>query len=635
MRNATIALAAALLLLLATPAAAQEAETSYRFVAPPTDDITNPYTPGSNSGARGVSGPFDLDGDGRMEILVTDYSGGGRVHVIEHVSGDTWEHVYSTPWADSTGSSNNGRYAIGTDLDGNGRNEIIFVCGWGYSETNPNTDAFRPGLCVFEHTGNDNDYGTEPVAVMTFAPETPDRLIPEQFEALDVDGDGQLELLVSNNGAANTYDNWYVLSVDGEFSSGFATWVVEARVSTRESEDFDPVNRGGGSAQAMHAADLNGDGNYELSMHAWNNFNFTNGAVTGADTYVFPGAGDENVFLQATEGIGDDVSLFGGVVVDINGDGRDEVYYPRYLSQSVAVLSYGPDDDVLQVTSDNVALDVLGGEGNPPFTDFGIVAGDIDGDGQPELIGVGPGHDPVAATAGEPSHFLHVAKWVGGQEGDPKDPSNYEVTTLATPLPDDTAHFNVVVRDSLGEVSRRFEDGAAGRYFPTKLAYLGDVNDNGTVQIAVAFQGIADSSYVYDEVWNADSLRYERTTREAVAAERTFARIFTIGETGVSREADIILPSDYKLSENYPNPFNPSTTFSITLPSDRAVSVKVYDVMGRLVNTLVANELMPHGTYELTWNGTNDAGTAVASGTYFYTLEYGSFRQTRKMLLIK
>lgn len=634
MRHATIALLAGVLLVLALPVAAQEAETSYRFISPPTDDITNPFTPGSNSGARAVSGPYDLDGDGRVEVLVTDYSGGGRVHVLEHVSEGEWEHVYSTPWADSTGSSNNARYAIGTDLDGNGRHEIIFVCGWGYSTTNPN-DAYRPGLCVFEHTGEDNDYGDEPIAVFTFSPDEPDRLIPEQFEALDIDGDGQMELLVPNNGAANTFDNWYVISVDGTFDSGFATWVVEARVSTRESEEFDPVNRGGGSSQAIHAADLDGDGMYEISMHSWNSFNLTNGAVAGADSYIFPGAEDANVFLQATADIGDDVSLFGGVVVDINGDGRDEVYYPRYLSQAVSVLSYGPDDDVLQVTSDNFGLDVLGGEGSTPFTDFGIAVGDLDGDGQPEIIGVGPGYDPVTATAGEPAHFLHVAKWVGGQDGDPKEPSNYEISVLATPLPGDTAHFDVVVRDSLGEVSRYFIDGAAGRYFPTKLAYLGDVNDNGTYQIAVSYQGIADSMYVYDEVWNADSLRYDRTVREAIAAERTFARIFTIDETGVSSESTVILPSDYKLSANYPNPFNPSTTFSFTLPADRTVSVKIYDVMGRLVNTLIANEHIARGTYEVTWDGTNDAGTSVASGTYFYTLEYGNFRQSRKMLLIK
>src|SRR5690606_40800400 len=71
-------------------------------------------------------------------------------------------------------------------------------------------------------------------------------------------------------------------------------------------------------------ADLDGDGMFELSMHAWNNFAFTNAAVTGADTYVYPEDGAENIFLQASGN--DDLSWFNGVVVDINGDGDDEIF---------------------------------------------------------------------------------------------------------------------------------------------------------------------------------------------------------------------------------------------------------------------------------------------------------------------
>lgn len=646
MRIATT-LFSCLLLVTALPALAQvqqEAETDYRFVVPPSDDLTEAFSTGDHSGSRGVTGPYDLDGDGRQEVLLADYSGGGRVHVLENVGVNTWEWVYSTPWADSTSTAENSRYAIGADLDGNGRMEIIFVCGNGYSETNPNAGIYEGGgICIFEHTGEDDDYGDQPTDVLTFPEDNiaeNDRYLVEQFEALDVDGDGQTELLFPNNGANNRYDNWYVISVDGEFSSGFATQVVEARISTRESEDFDPVNRGGGSAYAIHAADLNGDGNYELSMHAWNNFDFTNGAVTGPDTYVFPGATDDNVFLQAHDQ--DHVSLFGGVVVDINDDGTDEVFYPRNGSQrmqAVSVLNYEPNEDVLQITTDNFIKDVIADHDSTlqGLTNLGITAGDLDGDGMPELIGAGWEHTATDANEGVPAHFLHVAKFTGGEGGDPEDPDNYELYKIATPVANDTSYFNVVYRDSLGETSRYYDTGARGVYFPPKLAYLGDVDGDGSFEVAASFQGVPDSIYVYDEVWNADSLRYDRTVRadETVAAERTFARIFSFESTGTSREAEVILPTDYKLSANYPNPFNPSTSFSFTLPVDKAVSIKVYDVTGRHVKTLIGSEHLPKGTYEVTWDGTNDAGTAVASGTYLYSLEYGNFRQTRKMLLIK
>jgi hypothetical protein len=81
--------------------------------------------------------------------------------------------------------------------------------------------------------------------------------------------------------------------------------------------------------------------------------------------------------------------------------------------------------------------------------------------------------------------------------------------------------------------------------------------------------------------------------------------------------------------QNYPNPFNPSTTISWQLPVDAFVSLKVYDVLGNEVASLV-NEEKPAGIYEVEF----DAST-LSSGTYFYRLEAGSFVQTRKMILLK
>ena len=97
----------------------------------------------------------------------------------------------------------------------------------------------------------------------------------------------------------------------------------------------------------------------------------------------------------------------------------------------------------------------------------------------------------------------------------------------------------------------------------------------------------------------------------------------------------IIVPSDYVLGGNYPNPFNPSTSFEFTLPLDKRVSVRIYDVSGRLVRTLVNGEYFAEGTHTVTWNGRDDGGQPVASGAYIYTLEWGQFRQSRSMILAK
>ncbi len=102
-----------------------------------------------------------------------------------------------------------------------------------------------------------------------------------------------------------------------------------------------------------------------------------------------------------------------------------------------------------------------------------------------------------------------------------------------------------------------------------------------------------------------------------------------LSQIPVGVEPDPIVVSSFKLEQNYPNPFNPSTTISWQLPVDAFVSLKVYDVLGNEVASLV-NEEKPAGIYEVEF----DAST-LSSGTYFYRLEAGSFVQTRKMILLK
>lgn len=89
------------------------------------------------------------------------------------------------------------------------------------------------------------------------------------------------------------------------------------------------------------------------------------------------------------------------------------------------------------------------------------------------------------------------------------------------------------------------------------------------------------------------------------------------------------VPKDYALYQNYPNPFNPVTNIKYDLPQNSFVSIKVYDVTGKLVDVLI-NENLTAGRYEVVWNA-----SPYASGVYFYRIEAGDFKQTKKMLLIK
>ncbi len=89
------------------------------------------------------------------------------------------------------------------------------------------------------------------------------------------------------------------------------------------------------------------------------------------------------------------------------------------------------------------------------------------------------------------------------------------------------------------------------------------------------------------------------------------------------------LPSSFKLFQNYPNPFNPSTRIDFQIPKSGLVSLKIYDLLGNEIATLLNRELPP-GSYHLTWNGSN-----AASGVYYCRLVTGTFTDVRKMMLVR
>ena len=103
--------------------------------------------------------------------------------------------------------------------------------------------------------------------------------------------------------------------------------------------------------------------------------------------------------------------------------------------------------------------------------------------------------------------------------------------------------------------------------------------------------------------------------------------------TGVFSDYNNIV-SNFNLSQNYPNPFNPTTTIKYSIPKLSFVTIKIYDLLGCEVATLV-NEEKPAGTYEIEFNGHSDEGQNLTSGVYFYKLRAGNYVETKKMILLR
>ena len=111
----------------------------------------------------------------------------------------------------------------------------------------------------------------------------------------------------------------------------------------------------------------------------------------------------------------------------------------------------------------------------------------------------------------------------------------------------------------------------------------------------------------------------------------------TVQLTGIAVELSVDghqIPDKFTLHQNHPNPFNPVTTLRYDLPEDTMVNITIYDMIGRVVRTMV-NTQQNTGFKSVRWNATNDVGSSVSAGLYLYMIQAGDFRQTKKMVLLK
>ncbi len=168
------------------------------------------------------------------------------------------------------------------------------------------------------------------------------------------------------------------------------------------------------------------------------------------------------------------------------------------------------------------------------------------------------------------------------------------------------------------------------------LDYFGTVYTNEYENITDTTTGISTYEYAILMTnlnlprWNMDYVIEASDEEFTIVSE---AGEFVFENTSLSIDGEII-PEVFALHQNYPNPFNPITSLRYDLPEDGLVNITIYDMMGRIVKTLV-NGSQTAGFKSVQWNATNDRNEPVSAGLYLYTIQAGEFRQTKKMVLLK
>jgi len=146
-----------------------------------------------------------------------------------------------------------------------------------------------------------------------------------------------------------------------------------------------------------------------------------------------------------------------------------------------------------------------------------------------------------------------------------------------------------------------------------------------------------DSATMKKVFWNYLMLKYDGSYGIHNPRYATYLLQKSLQALGLPTDVELVdanIPATFELAQNYPNPFNPSTEIRFSLPKAADVKLEVYDITGRMVKTLV-NENLSAGSHRVNWNASGENGQKVSSGVYLYRITAGEFVSAKKMVLLK
>lgn len=256
--------------------------------------------------------------------------------------------------------------------------------------------------------------------------------------------------------------------------------------------------------------------------------------------------------------------------------------------------------------------------------------------------GVGVDQTTTSSSLSSPaegSHWLHLmasdaaSNWSTLQHAGP-----FQID-LTPPTADvlEPLDGSVLVHGSKAKISWSQDDALAG-VEEVLLSYSTDGgNQYWEIATLTNFPAKAQTvEYEWDVPYHDAQEVYVRARVTDRAGNQTVARSdpFAI-EPGATDAPPTASVSEFALERNAPNPFNPKTTLRYALPHAAQVRLEIFDVQGRCIRRLVDRQQDGPAHYQVEWDGRTDSGRRVSSGVYFYRLEAGDFRQTRRMTLVK
>ncbi len=583
-----------------------------------------------NAGFGNMVAGVDFDGDGKKEIYLVNNNWADigqelipTIYKYEYDGAVGYNLVWQATLAPAIVVQNTWPALTYGDLDKDGKMEII----WGpvnYSGAPSN----NPRVVVYETVGGGSDNlgvadGTNWLPNSKWAIDTAAgvNLRPFRWMVGDPDGDNVNELMFCTRAGAFAFGVGSVSNIPDN-GDGSETWTLEYSGGTGTAYDMAAIGNkayviltggnvlpfkyetgawsalpaqvglvSGGSWNSACVVDINGDATKEIVIAG-------NGS-TNRMIYLLQQSGDTLTAGMIADygslaGIGG--RLYGGAAGDIDLNGR--------LDFAFGTRDANPDNASIY------RLEYLGGDITLPAS---YAASVID-----------KGY--VTATFGT-GRWMHVA--IADVDGDPRAEVLYgEGTGELAPI---------IILDSEGQLPVELQSFAASvvdGFVNLKWSTATETNNRGfEVQRKVAGTEFVSVGFVQGKGTSTETQKYSFVDNSVQTGTYSYRlkQIDLDGSYAFSNVVEVTMnPNEFSLAQNYPNPFNPSTTINFSLAKETNVSLKVFDLLGQEISSLVNNQFMNAGSYSYKF----DAST-LASGTYIYRLEAGDFVQTMKMTLTK
>jgi len=495
--------------------------------------------------------------------------------------------------------------------------------------------------------------------------------IPDNIESspviVDFDRDGANEIILGAND-----NNVYAIEADGQNSSGWPQQATNDIVGAVAVGDIDvnnslnvvavskdgkfyawnpdgslmtnfPVDKGGIFYSGVMLADIDGDYDLEIIAGSFSDNNIYVLNHDGTDYPGWPVTGSGKWYGSPSAGDIDDdgqpeiiYAGFDSTLSAFNSDGSSVPGFPVQLDHvvwgSAAVGNITPDQylEIAVVTSSS-NLYVIGHDGTVangfPVASSGVVRcspslADLNEDGAAEIL--------FGSNDGNLYVFDHTGAALPGY---PYNAGGSIMAQVVTGDINGDSSADMIIVTGAGDIHCFSAPGTNIPNFPihpevpaqiTATPALGNLDGDQDLEIVVGLKTVNQNLLVID---------YKATALTTDLLWPNFGndiwRTNGLEDIVTSVEKDENLPRDFSLLQNYPNPFNARTVIGFNLPARSRITVDIYDILGRKIETLIDGSL-PAGYHSVNWNAENRS-----SGVYFYRVTSGDKSSTRRMLLIK